>query len=541
MFLQKNTDVHDGLKCLYTNADSLQNKLPELELYVESENVDIVAITESLCKNPSEFYDPIFMLKGFACVSNNAGRGTLLFIRNNLEYVRLSQYEEMFSPCTVCKINLDKNNVFVFGVIYRSPNCTEELSLKINDMITHIADKYRRQQVVLVGDLNYRDIDWEKDVCDKNDGHISSQFLECVHSNCLYQLVDQPTHHRGDQTPTLIDLVISNQNDLVHDIKYNAPLGKSHHSMISFQLDVIVDKDDVVNVEKYIFDKGDYDGMRKFISDKDWKLILNENRSLNDWNDELVCNIEDAKTRFIPKKRFNSNKTKRKFAAPNSLHQAFHFKRKAFKRKKKFASKENNDEYVYYRNLVNKEVKLARRDKEKKVAREAKNNPKVIYQYFASMCKQKEAIPHLKKPNDSMTKSDFEKAQVLSDFFKSVYTEEGTGPLPDVNIENVLSMPRVNITQDGVKKALENLNGNKSQGPDGMHPRILKELAEELSYPLYKIFKRSISEGKIPDKWREAEVRAIFKKGKKTEPGNYRPVSLTSIICKVLEGFLRNS
>ena len=92
-------------------------------------------------------------------------------------------------------------------------------------------------------------------------------------------------------------------------------------------------------------------------------------------------------------------------------------------------------------------------------------------------------------------------------------------------------MPRVNITQDGVKKALENLNGNKSQGPDGMHPRILKELAEELSYSLYKIFKRSISEGKIPDKWREAEVRAIFKKGKKTEPGNYRPVSLTSIIC----------
>ena len=99
-------------------------------------------------------------------------------------------------------------------------------------------------------------------------------FLECVHSNCLYQLVDQPTHHRGDQTPTLIDLVISNQNDLVHDIKYNAPLGKSHHSMISFQLDVIVDKDDVVNVEKFIFDKGDYDGMRKFISDKDWKLIF---------------------------------------------------------------------------------------------------------------------------------------------------------------------------------------------------------------------------------------------------------------------------
>ena len=56
-----------------------------MQRYIESENIDIIAITESLCKNPSDGYDPIFILNGYVCVSNNKGRGTLLFIRSNLE------------------------------------------------------------------------------------------------------------------------------------------------------------------------------------------------------------------------------------------------------------------------------------------------------------------------------------------------------------------------------------------------------------------------------------------------------------------------
>ena len=64
---------------------------------------------------------------------------------------------------------------------------------------------------------------------------------------------------------------------------------------------------------------------------------------------------------------------------------------------------------------------------------------------------------------------------------------------------------------------------------------MLKELCNEFAYPLKILFDKTVQTGKIPDKWKVAEVRPIFKKGNKTQPGNYRPVSLTSVVCKVFE------
>ena len=99
----------------------------------------------------------------------------------------------------------------------------------------------------------------------------------------------------------------------------------------------------------------------------------------------------------------------------------------------------------------------------------------------------------------------------------------------------------LSITQDDMYKALSNLNPNKSAGPDQIHPRLLKELATELSYPLFKMFNKSVKDGTVPTAWKLAEVIPLFKKGNKNLANNYRPVSLTSIVCKVFESFIRNA
>ena len=72
-------------------------------------------------------------------------------------------------------------------------------------------------------------------------------------------------------------------------------------------------------------------------------------------------------------------------------------------------------------------------------------------------------------------------------------------------------------------------------GPDQIPAIILKTLSEEVALPFTIIFNKSLSEGVVPSDWKTAEVTPIFKKGSKSDPGNYRPVSLTSIACKVLE------
>ncbi|KAK4811337.1 hypothetical protein QYF61_024473 [Mycteria americana] len=94
------------------------------------------------------------------------------------------------------------------------------------------------------------------------------------------------------------------------------------------------------------------------------------------------------------------------------------------------------------------------------------------------------------------------------------------------------------IQEEAVNDLLCHLDTHKSMGPDGIHLRVLRELAEELAKPLPIIYQQSWLTGEVPDDWRLANVMPIYKKGKKEDPGNYRPVSLTSVPGKIMEWFI---
>jgi len=94
------------------------------------------------------------------------------------------------------------------------------------------------------------------------------------------------------------------------------------------------------------------------------------------------------------------------------------------------------------------------------------------------------------------------------------------------------------IQEEAVNDLLCHLDAYKSMGPDGIHPRVLKELVEELAKPLSIIYQQSWLTGEVPDDWRIASVTPICKKGWKEDPGNYRPVSLTSVPGKIMAWFI---
>ncbi|KFP03429.1 hypothetical protein N300_11055, partial [Calypte anna] len=89
--------------------------------------------------------------------------------------------------------------------------------------------------------------------------------------------------------------------------------------------------------------------------------------------------------------------------------------------------------------------------------------------------------------------------------------------------------------QEMVSDLLHHVDVHKSMGPDGMHPRVLKELAAVLTKPLSIIYQQSWLTGGIPEDWKTADVIPIYKKGQKDDLGNYRPVSLTSVPGKLME------
>ena len=96
------------------------------------------------------------------------------------------------------------------------------------------------------------------------------------------------------------------------------------------------------------------------------------------------------------------------------------------------------------------------------------------------------------------------------------------------------SLNHIVFTVMDVKDKLEVLDANKSIGLDKVHPRVLKECSQSMSYPLMLIFNKSLGTGELPSFWKMANVTPIHKKGIKTDPNNYRPVSLTSVVCKVI-------
>ena len=148
-------------------------------------------------------------------------------------------------------------------------------------------------------------------------------------------------------------------------------------------------------------------------------------------------------------------------------------------------------------------------------------------------------IGQLVKPDGSVTDGDHEVVEVLNNFFQSVFIQEDPFSVPRVSPKVVCTLNEINITESEVYDKLFSLNPNKAPGPDCLHPQLLKNCASSLTRPLFLLYTQSLNSGKIPEEWKRANIMQIFKKGSKTEANNYRPISLTSQLVKVLESLIR--
>ena len=143
-------------------------------------------------------------------------------------------------------------------------------------------------------------------------------------------------------------------------------------------------------------------------------------------------------------------------------------------------------------------------------------------------------IPVLKVDGIEIT-TGREKAEALSEQYDSIFTNEDLTDIPCLLTPPAPRIKELALDVNGIQKLLKKLNPQKANGPDQISTYILKECAEEIAPILTNIFTTSLATGTTPSLWRTANIVAIFKKGSKMSTENYRPVSLTSVVCKVLE------
>ena len=106
---------------------------------------------------------------------------------------------------------------------------------------------------------------------------------------------------------------------------------------------------------------------------------------------------------------------------------------------------------------------------------------------------------------------------------------------PDDTRNNYPNKPDLKISVNGIIKLLQGLKPDKAPGPDQIRPLPLQKLCLEIAPILQVIFSKSLEDGSLPYKWLKANVSPIYKKGDKSSPANYRPISLTCILCKIFE------
>ena len=525
----KNNDI----KCIYFNARSIVNKLSELELLIREENVDIIGISETwLLKDISDNEISFNGYSIFRCDRNDLvkkrGGGVLMYIRNELNPCLIDQLSDpSFNESVWCNIKCKSNSLTV-GVVYRAPD-----SSQLNDEALYkLFDTFYDQRVLVMGDFNYPELDW----CDRTNLDASHPFVECINGNFWEQYCNEPT--RGNN---YLDLVLCSE-EIIQDLVVGEPFETSDHQMIRFNVKC---KWENKRENKYDYFKANYDVIREYANGKNLFMSPCDDNANNVgelWNN-ISTGLHKIRNSFIKLKAKNRDRSKWSTRKVKSRRLA---KKAAWNEYIKYGK----DEALYkaYKKKLNKSTAENRKAKikfEEKLALNIKNDSKSFFAYANANRKTSKKVGPLKDENKCVIHSNKCAANYLNKYFTSVFVEEDliTMPKPNKifqgNTENCLQ--NVEINEDIVIEKLNSLNVSKSQGPDEIHGKLLHELSVELAPTLVTLFQASLDTGVVPQDFRDAVVVPLHKKGGRDKAENYRPISLTSIVGKILESIIKDN
>ena len=206
-----------------------------------------------------------------------------------------------------------------------------------------------------------------------------------------------------------------------------------------------------------------------------------------------------------------------------------------------------DEDYAKYKEALNaatNEIRQSKRSYEQKLACNIKNDSKSFYAYVRSKQNVQDKVGPLEDSAGNIISQGFLMAEDLNGYFSSVFTKEDISSLPvaDAKFQGAKSdyLGPLVVTPELVAKKIKAMKDNKSPGVDGIPPKLLMETVEQISIPLARVFNLSLKEGVVPFEWKEANIIPLFKKGSRNKSENYRPVSLTSVICKLLERLIKD-
>jgi hypothetical protein len=526
---------HKTLKILNVNCQSVSAKVAPFLLLLETEDPDVVVGTESWLHDgiaSGEIFPPCYQVFRKDRESDPHG-GVFLAIKNSIlaneEKELATQTESIWASIHVKGVS----PVFI-GAFYRSQTTNEDYIKQLDTALSKIP---KQASVWLLGDFNLPDVDWEK-FAFKSGGRYPAQskaMIEIAMDHNLFQKVTQLTREKS-----ILDLCFTNSPSFGKDISVTG--GISDHDVVIVDVNVKPKFVRPVKRKIFLYRKANYQKISDDVSALNQRLTPDYISEVG--IEELWSTFRDtlltSMNKHIPSKMSAS-----RFSLPwvnHSIKRDIRKKKRYYSRARKNGSSASWEKFKAHRRVTDRRIRKAYRNYVRDTIGGSlkENNTKPFWNFLKTKKQEVFGVSNLKTTDGGLASLPVHKANALNEQFCSVFTKENLSDVPSSKSCDIPDISDITVTVPGVKKLLDDIKPHKASGPDEIPGRVLRECAASIAPVFTKIFNKSLSSGELPSDWLNANVAPLFKKGDRSSPANYRPVSLTSITCKLLEHIIHH-
>ena len=365
------------------------------------------------------------------------------------------------------------------------------------------------------GDFNLPGVDWTTRLLDSSTT-LENVLVQCVLNNNLTQVIQQPTHVSG----SLLDFIFVSDPNLIDDISHLPQLFPSDHSPLRFSTDPLA-----IHLNEAVPRLGFRRMPEAIMADKldetHWPELFESCRSVDDMYKAFIDRCSSIIESLVPH-----------WKEPSEISNI----RRYIRRLEDVQRSDGGGNLA----LASRLNKAALRLRVLTESRLSIRNARGFYQYANQRLKSAQGIPTLHHNGEDIT-HDHQKAELLGRLFASVFdTGIRTGSHSDLTpTKRVDTEDReLIIDEHDVYFELSRLKPKQSVTADEIPPIFLKTFAIFLCEPLFLIFKQSYAKGAIPELFRRGIVTPVYKKGLRSAPANYRPITQGSVVCSILEKLL---
>jgi hypothetical protein len=518
---------HEGIVALILNINGMRSKKVSFAGLESSIAPQIICLNETKIDDD---YDPEeFFLSDYSIYRKDRagnGGGVLLAVLNDMSSKQLI-IPPVASEIVACSIT--ELDLAVVG-IYRpkwNRSFVEDLSL-----VLHSLREAKFNNCCLVGDFNL------PLACGTKFSPDFQALLDIFH---LTQVVDCPT--RGDN---ILELAFFSYPDAVTSVR-SLKVDFSDHNAVIINTNIGTGKPHKsVEFRRYFWDKTDLTGACQYIDERLLSVSYmgdHDTEAIWTFFRDSMLHILDY---FVP-----STVVRKKIGEVKEAWWPPVLKRQVNKTKRKYRAFVRYRSPMAWGSYVNSYEKTSCLMKSSyqlhldNISESVEKNPRTFWRRFHDVSNKK-VIPPVFSENLGMSISDPQrKVQVFADEFSDIFnvrsevhrSDDSHSRLLDCleNAEDLL------IDKAGILNILNSLDLSKPKGPDGIPPQLLRMFSSQVAEFLFVIFNSSVRHGYVPNDWRTSEIIPVHKKGNKSLVCNYRPISITSIPCKILEHILVSS